>query len=108
MDQRIENLLREAKRADRIDRERIELFEAMIRTPAWQAYVEILEAKLQLFADQVLAPASSVDGMVALEYIKGAMSGLVIARDITSVTIAAKQDIRPRVLEDDEDDAESV
>jgi hypothetical protein len=107
VDQRIEELLRDARRATKIDLERVELFEALVRTPGWLAYVEILEAKLQMFADQILAPAQSIDGMVMLEYVKGAMSGLVIARDIPSVTIAAKDQLRtqPVTEMDDDDDA---
>ena len=107
MDQRIEDLLRDARKADKIDRERIELFEGLVKSPGWAAYVEILNAKIQMCADQVLAPSKSVDGMVTLEYVKGAMSGLIMARDITSITIAAKPDIRQPVKEDeDHDDAE--
>jgi hypothetical protein len=98
-DPRIEELLKEARRASKIDRERIEFFESMIRTPAWLAYMELLEAKIQMLADEILGPARSVDGMVALEYLKGTMSGLVIARDIPSVTIAAKDQIRQQPVE---------
>jgi hypothetical protein len=104
VDQRIEQLLRDARAANKIDRERIELLEMLIRTPAWQAYVGIIEAKLQMLADEVLAPAKSVDGMVTMEYIKGTMSGLVIARDIPFVTIAAKDQLRPQPVEEIEDD----
>lgn len=106
VDQRqlIEGLLREARKAARIDRERIELFEAMVRTPGWLAYVALLEAKIQMLADQVLAPSGSVDGMVGLEFVKGAMSGLIIARDVPSVTIAAKEQLREQPVEDEDDD----
>lgn len=107
MDQHIEDLFRDGRAADKIDRERIELFEALVRSPGWLAYISILEAKLQMFADQVLSPAGSVDGMVTLEYVKGTMSGLVIARDIPSVTIAAKDQIRSKPVNteiDDDDD----
>jgi hypothetical protein len=105
VDQRIEQLLKDAREALRIDKERVELFEMLVRTPGWIAYVSILEAKLQMLADQVLAPAGSVDALIGLEYIKGAMSGLVMARDIPGATIAAKDQLRAESameLDDDE------
>jgi hypothetical protein len=104
-DQRIEQLRRDARAANRVDRERIELFEAMIKSPGWVAYVEVLEAKLQMLSDQMFAPAGSVDRMVELEYVKGAMSGLLMARDIPAATIAAKDQLRATgaVEIDDED-----
>jgi len=106
LDRTIDELLRSARAAAKIDLERIELFEKMIRTPAWQAYVGLLEAKLQMFADQMLKPSGSVDGCIALEYVKGAMSGLVMARDTPTVTIAAKDQIRQPATEEADDDDE--
>lgn len=103
MDQRIEQLLKDSRSADKVDRERIELFEMLVRSPGWLAYISILEAKLQMLADQVLSPAGSVDGLVTLEYVKGTMSGLVIARDIPSVTIAAKDQIRRQPVNEEID-----
>lgn len=107
MDQRIEELLREARKARKIDIERAELFASLIRQPGWLAYMEILEAKIQALADEVLAPSKSVDGMVTLEYVKGAMSGLIMARDIPSVTIAAKGELLSESV-NEEDDGEPV
>lgn len=100
----IEELLKNARAAAKVDKERIELFEKMLTTPAWQVYVELLNAKIQMFADQVLAPSGTVDGCVALEYVKGAMSGLIMARDIPDAIISAKDQIRSMVAEEDEDD----
>jgi hypothetical protein len=94
LDSRIEELLKNARAADRIDREREELFGVLVRSPGWQEYVSLIEAKLQMMADAILAPAESVDSLVALEYVKGAMSGLIIARDLPSVTIAAMEQLR--------------
>ncbi len=106
VDRHIEQLLREAKKADSVDRERADAFASLVRHPGWVVYMEILEARIQMLADEVLAPAKSVDGMVTLEYVKGAMSGLIMARDIPSVTIAAKDEMRP--VQENDDDDESV
>jgi hypothetical protein len=94
IDNRMDELLKNARSADKIDRERAELFTAMIKTPAWIEYVSLLNMRLQGFADQVLSPSGSVDAMIGLEYVKGTMSGLVIARDLPSVTIAAMDQLR--------------
>jgi hypothetical protein len=102
VDPRIEELLKESRQAGRIDRERAEVFAWLVKQPAWLAYLEILESKIQALADQVLAPARSIDGMVTLEYVKGAMSGLIMARDIPSITIAAKAELEPVKENDDE------
>jgi hypothetical protein len=94
VDQLIEDLQRNARAADREDKERAQLFRGMIASPAWKAFIALLEVKLQLHADIMMAPALSVDGMVAREYVKGAMSGLVLARDLPSIIIDAMDKLR--------------
>lgn len=101
MDQRVEEqLLKDMRAADKTDKDRKELFEGMVKSKAWQVYVELLNNKLQGMSDDLLRPAGSVDGMVAQEYVKGAMSGLVLARDIPIVTIAAMAQISGQASED--------
>lgn len=82
-------LLKQARTADKIDKERADQFRALTRHPGWALYQELIMARVQLFADRITAPAGSVDGAFALEWVKGAMSGLILARDLPSVTIAA-------------------
>src|ERR1700704_10332 len=89
-----EDLIKTAKVADKEDRERAELFQALVVTAGWKAYVSMLERKMQEKADVILQPSKGVDGCIALEYVKGALSGLVIARDLPSVTIAAARELR--------------
>lgn len=84
----LEELQKASRDARRIDRERADLFTVLIRHPAWEVYVELLEAQIQARADAILAPSGSVDGAIVLEYIKGAMSGLILARDMPSTIIA--------------------
>lgn len=76
----------------------------MVKSPAWIEFVSLLETKLQAMSDTLLAPAQSVDMLVGLEYVKGAMSGLIIARDLPSVTIAAMEQLRRERLGSEEDD----
>jgi hypothetical protein len=93
-DPKIQEMLKNARAADRVDRERAEMFGAMIKSPAWQEYISLLEMHLQARADEILRPSGSVDAMIGLEYVKGAMSGLILARDLPSVTIAAMDQLR--------------
>ena len=107
MDRRIEELLKNARAADRIDRERERDIGALVRSPGWHEYTALLEAKLQMLADAILAPAQSMDALIGLEYVKGAMSGLIMARDLPSVTIAAMEQLRQERIQggvEDEDD----
>lgn len=102
-----DELTKEMRSANKIDRARASMFESLLKTEAWKEYVELIDALIQNRADQVMMPAGSVDGAIALEHVKGAMSGLIMARDIPSVTIAAMQQLRSeRVLDagDDDDD----
>lgn len=99
----IEELQKQGRAADKEDRERAELFAAMLQTPAWKFYVSLLDKRIQAHADVLMGPAVSVDRAIALEYVKGAMSGLVMARDLPSVIVTAIKDSLP--ARDGEDDA---
>lgn len=90
----IQELLKEARAADKEDKQNADLFEAMIQTPAWKAYLEALGRRQQAYADVLLRPANGIDGCIRTEYIKGALSALVIARDLPSVTIQAAKELR--------------
>lgn len=104
MDQRIKQLLDDARKALREDREKIELLEILVKHPGWEVYLGILRAKLQMFSEQILAPAGSQDGLVVQEYVKGTMCGLIIARDIAAVTIAGKDQLKQPVGEEEDVD----
>lgn len=99
----IEDLMKTARAAAKIDRERIEAFEKLIALPGWSVYVELLNAKIQMMADEMMKASGSLDGLIGQEYVKGTLSGLIIARDIPSAMIAAKDQIRSMSPEEDED-----
>lgn len=84
----LEERLKEGRAADRIDKARAEGFRSMMATDGWKLYVELLNARKQLFADALMTPAGGVDGAVALEFVKGTMSGLILASDLPSIIIA--------------------
>lgn len=91
----IDNLVREARKADREDKEMAQLFQLLVAHEGWKRYVALLEKRIQAMGDMVLSPAGSVNGAIALEYVKGAMSGMVMARDLPSVIIAAMKAAGP-------------
>lgn len=97
----IDELQRVAREADKIDKERVELFHGLLKHPGWTLYSELISARIQIFSDEVLAPAGSVDRAIALEWIKGAMSGLLIAQGLPNVIIDA---MKPAVPATDEDE----
>lgn len=100
--EQIDELQRQAKTADKLDRERAEQFRSLIRHPGWDTYQKLLSSRIQSFSDVVLRPSGSMDGAIALEWVKGAMSGLLMAQDLPSVTIKAIEATVP-ATEDDND-----
>jgi hypothetical protein len=95
-------LMSAGRLADKIDRERVELFQILVNHPAWKVYIELLGTLIQQTADEVIAPAGSIDRAVALEYVKGALSGLIRARDLPSSIIATMKAAVPATDGDDE------
>lgn len=100
--EKILELQRIARAADAIDRERMEFFRGMLKHPGWAVYQELLNIRIQIYADAVTSPAGSVDGAIALEWVKGAMSGVILARDLPTVTIAGMEATVPATDGDDE------
>lgn len=90
----VDELLAQARKANAVDRDRAEAMESLIARPEWKIYVELLSFRVQNFADQMLAPLTKMDAILGQEYLKGAMSGLIIARDLPAVIIAAMKELR--------------
>lgn len=100
----LDELFKAARVADKIDKERAEQFIVMQRTEGWRLFQELVGLRIQLFADAIMLPAGSVDAAIALEYVKGAMSGLIIARDLPSVIVGAMKASVPAADGEDDDD----
>jgi len=96
----LDQLLSDAKKAKKEDKELAEALASMIKTKGWQLYVKLLEVSLQGFSDVMLQPAGSVDALVNGEFIKGAMFGLVLARDRPGVIVESMK----QVLASDQDE----
>lgn len=98
----LSELQKTAREADKVDKERLEYFRGLLKHPGWAVYQELLTKRVQLYADAIMAPCGSVDGAIALEWVKGAMSGVLLAQNLPSVTIAAIEASVP-ATEGDED-----
>lgn len=88
-----DELLKQAREADREDKHAAELFEVMVKTEAWQVYSAMLTRKIEAQGAIVLEPAAGVDRAVALEYEKGTMRGLLIAQGLPQHTIQATKQL---------------
>lgn len=85
--QLIEDLYKRARAADKIDKERAETFQGLVQHPGWKLFVELLDFQVGSLGEAVLAPSGSMDGALGLEYIKGTMRGLLLARHLPQYTI---------------------
>lgn len=95
----LEEFVRESRAREKIDRERAELFVALLRTDGWKAYESLLASLLESKGSELLRPAGSLDGCIQAEHVKGTMYGLLLAKDLPGVTIAS---MRVQVPEEDE------
>jgi len=106
LEDRLRDLVKASREAEKIDRGRAEAFGRMVSTDAWSLYVSLLNAKIQMFSDVLLSPSGGLDGCIAQEWVKGAMFGLLLARDTPSTTITAMREARLAGPEDDDDDSQ--
>lgn len=97
-----DQLAKDSRAADRVDRERAELFEALVKTPGWKVYTDLLNQKIEDLGSVILGPAGSVDGAIGLEYQKGTMRGLIIAKDLPHLTILGAKQISAPDIGDEE------
>lgn len=85
--ERLHDLVREARRANQEDRKKAEALGRLLRVPEWKFYRDLLDSRIQGFADELLRPAASLDGMVSHEFVKGAMYGLTLARTLPQAIV---------------------
>lgn len=90
-----EELLKIGREADKIDKERADTFEGLMKHPGWKLFTDLLDIRIAGLGESMLEPSNSVDGMVALEYVKGTMRGLLLARNLPQLTIQAMTPPKP-------------
>lgn len=99
---RQEELIKASKDALRIDRARKEAFESLVKHPGWKLYQELLNTMANDRGMILLSPAGSMDAAVAMEFIKGSMNGLILARDLPMLVIS---DVPTKPAEGDDDES---
>lgn len=97
-----EEILKISRENDKEDKRRAELFEGLMRAPAFIEYCSLLNKLIEGRGMDILQPANSVDGAFALEHVKGTMFGLILARDLVPVIVTA---MKPTSEPDGADDA---
>jgi hypothetical protein len=95
------HLIKASKEALRIDRARKEAFEALVKHPAWKMYQDLLNNMANDRGSLLLRPAGSVDMAIGMEFVKGTMNGLLLARDLPMLVIS---DVPAKTSAEDADD----
>jgi hypothetical protein len=83
-------LLRVSRKADQEDKKLIENMQRLVHSHDFIMYVrQVLGPRIEGFGMALLEPAGTQDGLVRSEFVKGALYGLCLARDLPSVIISA-------------------
>lgn len=98
--ERLEDLRRQARAADANDRALVEDLQKLTCHGAYFAFQMFLNRRIEMFSQELLGPAGSIDGLIAHEFVKGAMFGLILARDLPQVIVASLS----HTAEDEQDD----
>lgn len=87
LQERMDELIRQAREADREDRKLAEALSSLVHHSSFSALQNLFNKRLQSLSEEMLAPANSVDRLIAQEYLKGAMFGLILARDLPAIIV---------------------
>ena len=90
-----EEILKSSRKATKEDIQLAEDLESLRTHKGWNPYLQqVLGARIQDLGELLLQPAGTQDGLVRSEYIKGALYGLCLARDLPSVIIQSMREVR--------------
>lgn len=84
----------------KLDKEFAEAMAELERFQPFQIYKALLAKKIQTCGDELMLPLKDFDAALLQEHVKGTMNGLILARDLPSVTIAAMKDSSAPQTED--------
>ena len=91
----IDKLVADARKADKEDKELADAMQRLVKNSDFQSYMlKVLLPRTESFGMTLLTPSGGMDGMVRSEFIKGALFGLCLARDMPSVIIQAMNEAR--------------
>lgn len=89
-EEKVEDLLRASRKADEEDKKLVENLTRLVQNHDFNMYLQqVLGPRIQTFGATLLEPSESHDGMVRSEFVKGALYGLCLARDLASVIVSA-------------------
>lgn len=99
----IKSVIQEFERANRtqlreIAKENAALVDAMkelLRFEPFKVYTEALNRMIGYRSEELMEPLAGFDAALRQEWVKGAMNGLILARDLPSITLAAMRDTIP-------------
>lgn len=84
---------KEAAKVTSFDIKRVRAFEAMVATEGWKMYQDLINGNVSERTKDIFSPTPKGEESAA-EHNKGAVFGLLYARDLPSVIIAAMKDQR--------------
>jgi hypothetical protein len=88
--EKAEELLKVSRVADQEDRKLVDNMQSLLHNQDFQIYVrQVLAPRIENFGATLLEPSGSLDGAVRSEFVKGALYGLCLARDLPTVIIAS-------------------
>lgn len=91
-EEKVGELLKAGRKADEEDKKLIENMERLQHSHDFDMYCrQVLGPRITSFGSALLEPSGTQDGMVRSEFMKGALYGLCLARDLPSVIISATQ-----------------
>src|SRR5262245_3405084 len=88
-----EDIIKASRAAMKEDLQLAADLERLVASREWIAYLnQVIGRRIQDIGELILQPSVSQDGMVKTEFLKGAMYGLCLARDLPSVIIRSMRE----------------
>lgn len=95
---RVEELQKDARAANKEDKHRAELFEALVKSEGWKLYSKLLNEKIEAIGADFIQPSAGIEGVLKSEFQKGSMFAFLLCRDLPSVIVSA---MKPTPVEED-------
>lgn len=93
---------------DAADIKRAKAFEVMCNTDGWKMYQDLLNTHINDRVQKLFMPMNNLLMVTEVEHNKGAIFGLIQARDLPGVSIAAMKEIREAANSTDDEEVEEA
>lgn len=84
------DLVREQRRLDQRDVERLDAFRALVQTTGWKFYIELIQGRFAELSEEILEPVE-IQQVLIHEHKKGRMYALTWAANIVSTMLATSK-----------------